>query len=110
MSGIPGAPLVAWRGAEERAALAVASLVINATPLGGAEDPAPLAAIARGALILDLNYGERPGPWVERARADGRQAHDGLGLLVFQARRSLELWFSRPVPVDALARAVGWPR
>ena len=71
---------------------------------------APLAAIARPALILDLVYGERVGSWVLRARADGREAYDGLGLLVFQACRSLALWFGRPVPVDPLARAVGWPR
>ena len=37
-------------------------------------------------------------------------AYDGLGLLVFQARRSLALWTARPVPLDPLARAVGWPR
>lgn len=105
---LPGARLVGWRSAGEAAALGAASLVINATPL--AEDPAPLAAIARSALILDLVYGERIGPWVLRARAEGREAYDGLGLLVFQARRSLALWFARPVPLDPLARAVGWPR
>jgi shikimate dehydrogenase len=107
---IPGARLVGWRSADEAGALGGASLVINATPLGDAEDPAPLAAIARPALILDLVYRERVGPWVLRARADGREAYDGLGLLVFQARRSLALWLARPVPLDPLARAVGWPR
>jgi shikimate dehydrogenase len=109
--GIPGARLVAWRSAEEGAALGEATMVVNATPLGGDDDdPAPLEAIARHALILDLNYGERPGSWVLRARAEGREAYDGLGLLVFQARRSLALWLARPVPLDPLARAVGWPR
>ena len=44
------------------------------------------------------------------ARAAAFEAYDGLGLLVFQARRSLALWTARPVPVDPLARAVGWPR
>ena len=32
------------------------------------------------------------------------------GLLAFQARRSLALWTGCEVPVDALMRAVGWPR
>jgi shikimate dehydrogenase len=108
--GIPGTRFVGWRSAAETAALGEATLVVNATPLGGDHDPAPLDAIARGALLLDLNYGERPGAWVMRARADGREAYDGLGLLVFQARRSLALWLARPVPLDPLARAVGWPR
>jgi shikimate dehydrogenase len=107
---IAGARLVAWRSREEARALGEATVVINATPLGGEEDPAPLAGIGRRAMILDLAYGERPTPWVLRARAEGREAYDGLGLLVFQARRSLALWLARPVPVDPLARAVGWPR
>ncbi len=107
---ISGARLVAWRSREETTALGEATLVINATPLGGEQDPAPLDAIARRALILDLVYGERVGPWVLRARAEGREAFDGLGLLVFQARRSLSLWLARPVPLEPLARAVGWPR
>jgi len=107
---IAGARLVTWRSREEAMALGEATLVINTTPLGGEEGPAPLDAIARSALILDLVYGERVGPWVLRARAEGREAYDGLGLLVFQARRSLALWLARPVPLDPLARAVGWPR
>ncbi|MGH7731860.1 MAG: shikimate dehydrogenase family protein [Candidatus Eiseniibacteriota bacterium] len=108
--GLPGARLVPWRSQEEAVALGDATLVVNATPLGGDEGPAPLDRIARSALILDLVYGERVGPWVLRARAEGREAYDGLGLLVFQARRSLALWLARRVPLDPLARAVGWPR
>jgi shikimate 5-dehydrogenase len=81
--------------------------VINATPL---ESPAPLEGIDEGALLLDLVYGPELTPWVLAARALGRQAYDGLGLLVFQARRSLALWYAREVPVEPLARAVGWPR
>jgi len=84
-----------------------ASVVINATPLG---DPAPLEGLATDAVLLDLVYGVELTPWVVAARAHGREAYDGLGLLVFQARRSLVLWFARPVPVEPLARAVGWPR
>ena len=104
------ARLVAWRSPQETRALGRATLVINATPLAGEEDPAPVDSLARGALILDLVYGERVTPWVLRARAEGREAYDGLGLLVFQARRSLALWLARPVELDPLARAVGWPR
>ena len=109
-SDIPDARRVAWRSPAETTALGEATLVINATPLGAEVHPAPLEVIAKGALILDLVYGERVGAWVLRARAEGREAYDGLGLLVFQARRSLALWLGRPVPVEPLARAVGWPR
>jgi shikimate dehydrogenase len=115
-------PRVAWRSAAEAGALAEATLVINATPLGGApggagsgaaappDEPAPLERLARPAAVLDLVYGERVTAWVERARALGHPAWDGLGLLVHQARRSLMIWLEREVPLDPLARAVGWPR
>jgi shikimate dehydrogenase len=109
-SDLPVARTVGWRSDEELDALARATLVVNATPLSGDQEPAPLEAIAGDALILDLVYGEHVTPWVLRARAEGRNAYDGLGLLVFQARRSLALWLARPVALDPLARAVGWPR
>lgn len=104
------ARVVGWRGADETAALAEATLVVNATPLSGRDEPAPLSAIARNALLVDLNYGPEVTPWVRQAREDGRTAYDGLGLLVHQARRSLGLWFGRMPEVLTLARAVGWPR
>jgi shikimate dehydrogenase len=108
--GIPGVRLVGWRSTDEADALGDATLVINATPLGTEDGPAPLAGIARRALIIDVVYGADITPWVRQARAEGREAYDGLGLLVYQARRSLALWLARPVPVDPLSRAVGWPR
>ena len=70
----------------------------------------PLERVAPDALLIDLVYGERPTEWVRAARHRGRQAVDGLGLLVHQARRSLEMWFQREVPLEPLERAVGWPR
>ncbi|HEY6865909.1 MAG TPA: shikimate dehydrogenase, partial [Candidatus Eisenbacteria bacterium] len=103
-------PRVAWRSPEEAAALAAATVIVNATPLGAGEDPVPLALLPRQALIIDLVYEKEVTPWVARARAAGLTAWDGLGLLVHQARRSLEFWLDRPVPVEPLARAVGWPR
>lgn len=104
---------VGWRSPEERRSLQRCSLVVNATPLGSTEGDGPpvrLEHVSPHAVVMDLVYGPRPTPWVEAARAAGRTAHDGLGLLVFQARRSLELWLGQPVPVEPLARAVGWPR
>jgi len=104
---IPASRVVEWGGEEFRDAQAAADLFIRAVP--GSVATAHLWPRA-GALCVDLNYGPEPTPWTLAARARGLEAYDGLGLLVFQARRSLSLWFSRPVPVDPLARAVGWPR
>lgn len=106
---IEGARLVGWRSREEEDCLAGSSLVISAIP-PDPKPPAPLASVPMRALILDLAYGPGPTPWVLAARSEGREAYDGLGLLVFQARLSLALWFECPVPVAPLARAVGWLR
>jgi len=102
--------LVGWRSAEEAAALAGATLVVNATPLTAPDSVVPISAVPPPALLVDLVYDEGPTALVRHARARGRHAIDGLGLLVHQARRSLALWFGRDVPVAVLAQAVGWPR
>jgi shikimate dehydrogenase len=99
-----------WRSPEEGDALRDATLVVNCTPLAGEEPPVPLEALGASALAIDLTYGPAVTPWVLAARAHGREAVDGLGLLVHQARRSLSLWLGREVPVEPLAAAVGWPR
>lgn len=105
----PACRWVAWQSDDARAALARASVVVNATPLAGGEVCAP-EAVPPGALALDLTYGPEITDWVHAVREVGREAWDGLGLLVHQARHSLERWTGREVPVRVLADAVGWPR
>ena len=104
--GLEGVTLEAWDAGRWSPSTAP-SLVVNATPLAS---PTSLAGLRSRTLIVDLRYGPGVTDWIGAARAAGFEAYDGLGLLVFQARRSLALWLSRPVPVDPLARAVGWPR
>ena len=99
-----------WRSSEEGDALKDATVVVNCTPLTGAEGPADPAALSRTALVVDLTYQAELTPWVLANRKLGIHAIDGLGLLVHQARRSLSLWLGKEVPVEPLARAVGWPR
>jgi shikimate dehydrogenase len=107
---IGGVRVTGWDSGEGREALAGARLVVNATPMTGPEEPCPVGLVPRGARIVDLVYGPVVTPWVRAARAAGLEAVDGLGLLVFQAQRSLALWTGREVPLAPLARAVGWPR
>jgi shikimate dehydrogenase len=108
--GALGARWCKWDSAAGQDALETAEVVVNCTPLGANGAPAPLEHIARGALVVDLTYGEAVTPWVLEARARGLEAVDGLGLLVHQARHSLVRWFGRDVPLAPLATAVGWPR
>ena len=104
------ARIVAWRSDEEREALALATVIVNATPLADPREIAAPETLPKDALIVDLRYREALTPWVLDARRAGREAFDGLGLLVFQAKRSLELWFGRELALAPLATAVGWPR
>lgn len=107
-SAISGALLIAAEGSELDGALRDATLVVNGTPTSSATEPVAPARIPNTAAAVDLTYGAAPTGWVNAARAAGLEASDGLGLLVHQARRSLSLWFGREVPLQPLARAVGW--
>lgn len=84
-----------------------ATVVVNATPLAGEHGPRDARRLPSDRLVLDLVYGEHGSAWVSAARACALEAHDGLGLLVFQARRSLSLWLGREVPLEPLWAAVG---
>jgi shikimate dehydrogenase len=105
---IAGARIV--RRGDEAHEIREATAVVNAAPDAGETGPVDPAALAPSTLVIDLTYREAITPWVRAARARGFAAWDGLGLLVHQARRSLALWTGREVPLDPLARAVGWPR
>ncbi len=87
-----------------------ATIVVNATPLVGTPEPWPIQELRGSILALDLVYGPEPTPWVRAARARGNPAQDGLGLLIFQARRSMQIWTGREVALEPLMSAVGWPR
>lgn len=71
-----------------------ADLVINATPIGLADDgiPFPPALVRRRTHLLDLVY--RPGEttWVQLARARRMNAGDGLVMLVEQGALAFERW------------------
>lgn len=90
-------------------ALAGATLVVNATPVGLRDDahPVPVDAVPAGAAVLDLVY--RPGEtaWARAARARGLRSSDGLPMLVEQAALALERWFGAPPDREAMWAAVG---
>jgi len=92
-------------------------VVVNATAAGlKADDPVPLdvAVLGAGACVLDMIY-RRDGatPFVAAARARHLPAADGLGMLVWQGARSLEIWTGATAPaqtmMEAACRALGLP-
>jgi shikimate dehydrogenase len=78
------------------AALADATLVVNATPRGmRAEDPFPVEIdrLPERAAIFDLVYYRTETRWVRAARDAGHWAADGRGMLVEQGALAFERWF-----------------
>jgi len=93
-----------------------ADLVVNATPIGmagtelaGALPPVDPATLHAGQVVVDLVYAPRPTPWLVAAAARGAATHDGLGMLVHQAARQVELWTGRQASVEAMWHAATAP-
>ena len=86
-----------------------ADIVVNATALGMADSlkvPSVLVDnIQRDHIVYDVVYGQRPTMPLERARATGARAIDGLTMLVWQAALSFELWTGRAAPLEVMRSA-----
>ncbi len=78
-------------------------IVINATAVGRDPDaPLPFAveALAPGARLVDLVYGETPTPLVVAARARGLEAIDGREVLLFQGQEQFRRMTGRELPTE----------
>ena len=89
-------------------AVAGAAIVVNATPVGLAEDELPIdpELLPRGADVIDLVY--RPGEtaWVRAVRARGHRACDGLSMLLEQGALAFERWFGIAPDREAMGQAL----
>lgn len=73
-----------------------------------APPPDDFWTVARaGGILCDLNYGSGRTTVMERARAAGWRATDGLGPLCHQAALALEIWLGVEVPVRLFHQALG---
>lgn len=91
-----------------RDALAGATLVVNATPVGlhGDGFPVPLAMLPGGCAVFDLAYRQGETPWVKAAREAGHRATDGEGMLIEQGAIAFERWFGIQPDRDAMWKAL----
>jgi shikimate dehydrogenase len=82
-------------------------LVLNATPVGGAQEPEHRAHPVLGpeVLVVDLLYDPPITPLQRRAREAGATVFGGVGLLVEQASLSFELWTGTPAPLEVMSAA-----
>jgi shikimate dehydrogenase len=86
-------------------------LVINATSLGlGPADPSPVDAsrfdLSSAGAVFDMIYRPAETPLLKAARAGGCRAVNGLGMLLYQGVKALELWTGLPAPVEVMRRAL----
>ena len=86
-----------------------ADVLVNATPLGmsaALKVPRVLVDnIRRDHIVYDVVYGQRPTMPLERARAMGARAIDGLSMLAWQAALSFELWTGQAAPLEVMRSA-----
>lgn len=86
-------------------------LVLNATSLGlKPDDPLPFDPAAfrleRARMAYDMVYRPAETRFLAAARAAGCRATNGLGMLLYQGARALELWSGQPAPVADMRAAL----
>jgi len=86
-------------------------LVLNATSLGlKSDDSLPLDEAAfplRNAdAVYDMIYRPAETRLLSAAKAEGCRVANGLGMLLRQGARALEIWSGKPAPIEAMRRAL----
>lgn len=97
---------ISTEGAPSR--IAPGTLVINATSLGlSAEDPMPIEVgeLPEQCLLYDMIYNPEVTPFLREGTLRGYPVSNGLGMLVHQGVRSLEIWTGREVSAKAMRSA-----
>jgi shikimate dehydrogenase len=86
-------------------------LVLNATSLGlQPDDPLPLDEarfpLRRAGAVYDMIYRPAETPLLKAAKTAGCRTANGLGMLLYQGARALELWSGLPAPLAIMRRAL----
>jgi shikimate dehydrogenase len=86
-------------------------LIVNATSLGlKAEDPSPLSeseySLKRAAAVYDMIYRPAETALLKAARQAGCRAANGLGMLLYQGAKALEIWTGKPAPLAVMREAL----
>ena len=86
-------------------------LLLNATSLGlNAMDPLPLSAdkypVKDARAVYDMIYRPAETPLLQAAKAASCRTANGLGMLLYQGARALEIWTGKPAPVERMRTAL----
>ncbi len=110
---VAGCPVAAGEMAGDTlpAALAVADLLINATPAGmfpedQAEPPVDPRQLASQPLVYDLVYNPADTRLLKEASVLGCRVLNGTGMLLYQGALAFELWTGLQAPVEIMRQAL----
>lgn len=86
-------------------------LILNATSLGlRPDDPLPMDTarfpFARAAAVYDMIYRPAETPFLCHAARAGCKTANGLGMLLFQGAKALELWTGQRAPIEIMRQAL----
>jgi shikimate dehydrogenase len=86
-------------------------LVLNATSLGlKSGDALPLDlglfALSRARYAYDMIYRPAETPFLQAAKAAGCRTANGVGMLLYQGAKALELWSGQPAPLESMRTAL----
>ncbi len=86
-------------------------LVLNATSVGlKPNDPVPFDecqfSLRRAASAYDMIYRPAESAFLKAAKVAGCRTANGLGMLLYQGAKALELWTGQYAPLDVMRRAL----
>lgn len=86
-------------------------LVLNATSLGlRADDPLPFEpprfSFRQAGAVYDMIYRPAETRFLREAKAAGCHTGNGIGMLLYQGVKALELWAGRDAPIDVMREAL----
>jgi len=86
-------------------------LMLNATSLGlRPDDPLPLDeqqfGFGRAGAVYDMIYRPAETRLLQAARRAKRPCANGIGMLLYQGAKALEIWTERPAPLEIMRQAL----
>jgi len=86
-------------------------LLLNATSLGlKSDDALPYSQdqldLGRAEAVYDMIYRPAQTSLLQSAKAAGCRTANGIGMLLYQGAKALEIWTGQPAPIDMMRKAL----
>ena len=86
-------------------------MLLQATPLGlKPSDPSPLEgapfSLRQAKAVYDMIYKPAETPLLTAAKAAGCRTANGMGMLLYQGAKALEIWSGQTSPIKIMRQAL----